>query len=389
MGEGKVRLLVDHSFGDYSDIVLRRIMLLPVGGRMKDLPRELWHKSFIREGAKKTGGPNLRLLRLDPALPSNTITGFVFNKFVHPTENRYITPREAARIQGFPDSFQFKGSITSMQLQIGNAVPVKLADAVGAWVRKYLDENTKTTNPKAISLFAGAGGMDLGFHKYFDIVAINEYIPIFCDTLRTNFIDSRIVEGDILKMSGNELARGKKIDLVFGGPPCQAFSSAGKQKGIDDPRGTMIMEYIRIVKETQPEAFVLENVPNLKAIAKGQVLAQALEQMEAAGYETEAFVLNAADYGAAQSRRRLFILGRKAKHKKPMGIPPPTHSNREGLRGFEKHVGVGEVLNDLPKAILRTKALGHATNQKKSIKYIDDSEDLQNSAQMSMLTQSN
>lgn len=378
---------MDHSFGEYSEIVLKRIMLLPVGGRMKDLPQELWHKSFIREGAKKTGGPNLRLLRLDPALPSNTITGFVFNKFVHPTENRYITPREAARIQGFPDSFEFKGPVTSIQLQVGNAVPVKLADAVSAHVRKYLDTHSHITNPKAISLFAGAGGMDLGFHRHFDIVAINEYIPVFCDTLRANFKDSQIIEGDISKMSGDALAKGNKIDLVFGGPPCQAFSSAGKQKGIDDPRGTMIMEHIRIVKETRPEVFVLENVPNLKAIAKGHVLAQALEQMKAIGYETEWFVLNAADYGAAQSRRRLFILGRKEKYTNPMGVPPVTHSRHENILGLEKHVGVGAVLGDLPDAILRTKALKQEARKKRANSYSDDPEDQQGSGQARLLVQ--
>lgn len=347
---------MDHTYGDYSDIVKKRIMLLPPGGRMKDLPQDLWHKSYIRTGTKKTGGPNLRLLRLELDKPSNTITGFVFNKFVHPTEDRYITPREAACIQGFPRDYIFKGPITSIQLQIGNAVPEKLGEAIAAHVNEYLKHNRKSADkPKAVSLFAGAGGLDLGFHRYFDIISINEYIPAFCDTLRANFKDSNIIEGDISKISGSELAQGHKIDVVYGGPPCQAFSSAGKQRGIDDPRGMMILEHIRIVKETKPELFVLENVPNLKAIAKGKILEQALEQMHNIGYETEWYVLNAADYGAPQLRRRLIIIGRKKKYKKPLGAPPVTHAKHSDMLGLKPYVGVGEVLKDLPKATLRNK----------------------------------
>lgn len=357
---------MDHSYGDYSDIVRRRITLLPPGGRMKDLPQELWHKSFIRTGAKKTGGPNLRLLRLEEDKPSNTITAFVFNKFVHPTEDRYITPREAARIQGFPDDFVFKGTVTSTQLQIGNAVPVQLAEAIANWVSQYLQKNSKSkSKPNAVSLFAGAGGLDLGFHKYFDILSINEYIPAFCDTLRANFKDSHIIEGDISKIKGAELARGQKVDVVFGGPPCQAFSAAGKQKGIDDPRGMMIMEHIRVVKETKPEVFILENVPNLKAIAKGKILEQALEQMHKIGYSTEWYVLNAADYGAPQLRRRLIVIGRKNKYKKPLGAPPVTHAKQPDLLGLKQYVGAGEALRGLPKAKLRNKVSSKLASSKR------------------------
>lgn len=344
---------MDHSYGDYSKIVMKRITLLPSGGRMKDLPQELWHKSFIREGAKKTGGPNLRLLRLEMDKPSNTITAYIFNKFVHPTEHRYITPREAARLQGFPDNFEFKGPVTTIQLQVGNAVPVQLADAVASWVKQYMVKQTGITNPKAVSLFAGAGGMDLGFQNHFKIVSTNEYIPAFCDTLRANFKDTQVIEGDISKIAGSELAKGQKINLVFGGPPCQAFSAAGKQKGIDDPRGTMIMEHIRIVKELKPEVFVLENVPNLKAVAGGKVLEQALEQMNKAGYSTEWHVLNAAEYGAPQLRRRLFILGRKKSYKEKIGAPPATHANKPSLFGLKPWVGAGQALVGLPEATRR------------------------------------
>ena len=344
---------MDHTYGNYNQTVKRRIELLPIGGRMKDLPEELRHKSFLRVGEKKTGGPNLRILRLDPSKPSNTITAYIFNKFVHPTEDRYITPREAARIQCFPDDFVFSGTLGKIQLQIGNAVPVKLAEAVAKHVRSYMERETDGKSFKSISLFAGAGGMDLGFKKHFNIVAINEYEPVFCETLRSNFKDSQVVEGDILKLSGADLSGNQNIDLIFGGPPCQAFSAAGKQLGIKDPRGVMMHEYVRMVEELKPEVFVLENVPNLKAINKGKTLRYTLDIIEKAGYEAEWHILNAADYGAPQARRRLFIIGRKKKYRKAIGPPPATHSSKPNLLGLKTHVGVGEALDGLPKAARR------------------------------------
>jgi DNA (cytosine-5)-methyltransferase 1 len=113
--------------------VQRRINALGVGQKMQDLPEELWHPSFkfyVKEDPNRRGGPNLRLLRLDPQKPALTVTGFIFNKFVHPRENRFITPREAARLQGFPDDWVFEGTLTSAQRQVGNAVPVPLATAL-------------------------------------------------------------------------------------------------------------------------------------------------------------------------------------------------------------------------------------------------------------------
>lgn len=320
---------------------------------MKDLPRELWHKSYIRQGKKKTGGPNLRLLRLDPQKPSNTITAFVFNKFVHPFEDRYITPREAARIQGFPDNFTFSGPVTKTQLQIGNAVPVRLAAAVASWVSTYLEKHGIGKNPKAVSLFSGAGGMDLGFSESCSVVSANEYDPVFCETLRRNLKNTHVVEGNISKLSGLELARGKKIDIVFGGPPCQAFSAAGKQKGLNDPRGSMIEQYVRLVRELKPEVFVLENVPNLKAIDGGRVLAHTLALIDQAGYAAEWYILNAADYGAPQARRRLFILGRKKKYRDPLGKPLPTHSDQPSIFGLKPYVTVADALQGLPAATIR------------------------------------
>jgi DNA (cytosine-5)-methyltransferase 1 len=287
---------------------------------MKDIPRELWHPSFERFGDKKTGGPNLRLLRLDPDLPSNTITGYVFNKFVHPSEDRYITPREAARIQQFPDSHVFCGPITSIQQQIGNAVPIGLSRAIAAHLSKFFSAEAE---PSAISLFSGAGGLDLGFQEWFKILAAVENDSHSCETLRSNFSEIRVVAEDIKNVGVAELGF-DRVDLVFGGPPCQPFSAAGKQRGVSDPRGALVDEYFRLVRDLSPKYFILENVQGLVYNQKGGALSYILDAARKAGYETEWRVLHAENFGVPQFRRRLVIIGRQ-KGLRATGFPDPTH----------------------------------------------------------------
>src|SRR5699024_7441253 len=314
-----------HTSSSNSPIVVERIRHLPVGGRMKDIPPHLWHNSYVRVGEKKTGGPNLRLLRLDPNQPSNTVTAYIFNKFAHFSEDRYITPREAARLQQFPDDHEFVGPITSVQLQIGNAVPVGLARAVAEHVESRMRMvETGESSRRAVSLFSGAGGMDLGFEEYFDIQSANEIVSNFAATLSRNFTTTRVLESDISDLGGSDLAD-SEVDLVFGGPPCQPFSAAGKHRGVDDPRGGLVEEYIRMVSELRPSYFVLENVPGLVSNAKGGALKFILEQAANIGYGVEYHVLRATDYGVPQLRHRLFVIGRRDPSEPELGRPAVTH----------------------------------------------------------------
>lgn len=324
---------------------------------MKDIPSHLWHPSYLRVGEKKTGGPNLRLLRLDPGKPSNTVTAFIFNKFVHPFEDRYITPREAARLQQFPDDHKFSGPITKIQLQIGNAVPVGLAEAVAQHVSKRFSETSAHEKPTAVGLFSGAGGMDLGFSKYFDIISSTEIDPVFCDTLRLNFPQARIIEDDIRNIGGEELAKTGAPDVIFGGPPCQPFSAAGKQRGLDDPRGTLASEYLRVVSEMKPRFFVLENVPGLVSNAKGGALQAILQGVQEIGYKAEWHILKAVNYGAPQNRRRLIVIGRRDSDEPEFGTPPPTHgpvSEGQLPVGLLPFATVRDAFNGLPPAQLRS-----------------------------------
>ncbi len=342
--------------------VEKRINALKIGQKMQDLPEELWHDSFkfyVKYDLTRQGGPNLRMIRLDPSKPSLTVTGYIFNKFVHPYENRFITVREAARLQGLPNELRFEGTLTSTQLQVGNAVPVPLVKAVFEnLVQQAYLLGFKSYPLKALSLFSGAGGMDIGSHLTGCIetkVAIDNWSDA-CATLHGYFADRVcILEKDIstikdpLGLWKNTSGEIDQPDIIFGGPPCQTFSQAGKQKGLQDERGTMIYEFLRFVKQLQPPFFVMENVSNLKGISGGKLYQDILEKMMHLGYNVCSELLLAADFGTPQLRRRLFFLGCR-KDIGSIKLPLPTHSLKYELCGLLPYLTVGQVFADLPKA---------------------------------------
>ena len=347
-------------------IVQKRIETLKIGQKMQDLPEELWHESFryyVKEDKTRRGGPNMRLIRLDPNAPSLTVTGFIFNKFVHPFENRYVTVREAARLQGFPDDCKIEGTLTSTQQQVGNAVPTQLAKAVFNQICEFAAE--KQNEPlTAFSLFCGAGGMDIGAHQaQANGVSINTKVAIdcwkdACDTL-SGYLGSEtnVVEQDIsgiddplafwLHNSGCEA----KPDIVFGGPPCQAFSQAGKQKALGDPRGMLIYEYLRFIKSIHPKYFVMENVSNIKSVSGGTLFKEIIEAMDSMGYNVSVDVLCAADYGAPQMRRRAIFIGTDKSLGK-IQLPNPTHCSEVTLFCTKPYVTVGEAFEGLPPVVV-------------------------------------
>ncbi|MBD2776767.1 DNA (cytosine-5-)-methyltransferase [Iningainema tapete] len=341
--------------------VQKRIDALKIGQKMQDLPEELWHESFkfyVKHDPNRQGGPNLRMIRLDPDKPSLTVTGYVFNKFVHPYENRFITVREAARLQGFPDDLKFEGTLTSTQLQVGNAVPVPLAKAVFEnLVYQAQSLGFENRSLKAFSLFSGAGGMDIGAHFTDCIetrVTLDNWLDA-CATLR-GFFGERVcvVEKDIssiedpLSLWQNTSGEVIPPDIVFGGPPCQAFSQAGKQKGFQDCRGAMIYEFLRFVENLKPPFFVMENVSNLKGIGGGSLYQEILEKMKNLGYNVSVGILLAADFGTPQFRRRLFFLGCR-QDIGSINLPLPTHSPELELFNLKPYITVSEAFFDLPE----------------------------------------
>ena len=199
--------------------------------------------------------------------------------------------------------------------------------------------------PKAISLFTGAGGMDIGFTAAgFDVVWANEFAKHAAATFRLNHTKTTIVEGDINEHIA-EIPTAN-IHCVFGGPPCQGFSVAGKMDA-NDPRSQLVYSFIKVVEKTNPKCFVMENVKALAALSKFSEVRQELyRRSKELGYEADFFLLNAKEFGVPQARERVFFIGFKknlkrkmtyeqiAKHKKPE-IPVKTVFQKLGKAGTE------------------------------------------------------
>ena len=161
---------------------------------------------------------------------------------------------------------------------------------------------------RLISLFSGAGGLDKGFHNAgFVTVVANEYDPKICPTYKANFPDARLIEGDIRNVPESEFP--KHVAGIIGGPPCQSWSEAGSLKGIDDARGQLFYEYIRILKVAHPIFFVAENVSGMLAKRHSDAVTGFMKLFDDVGYDVNLKMLNANDYCVPEDRDRVFYIG--------------------------------------------------------------------------------
>ncbi|MEL6569098.1 MAG: DNA cytosine methyltransferase [Pseudomonadota bacterium] len=191
---------------------------------------------------------------------------------------------------------------------------------------------------KAIDLFSGPGGMTIGMRRagFTPIVSVEKRKDAV-ETYSGHTPDAEHFNDDIRKISF-EKYRGK-VDLIYGGPPCQPFSTGGLRKGTADARN-MFPEFIRAIREVRPQAFIAENVPGLATKSRLRYLAELLELFERENYNVTWKVLLAADYGVPQKRRRLFIVGTK---ENTFCFPKPTHG--EGLESA--HLPTSAVVDKL------------------------------------------
>ena len=179
---------------------------------------------------------------------------------------------------------------------------------------------------KVISLFAGAGGMDLGFIKAgFNIIWANDFNEDAVATYKKN-IGDHIVLGDIINIKSDCIpGESGEIDLVIGGFPCQGFSIANKNRSMEDHRNFLYLEMLRIIKDKQPKYFVAENVKGLLSMEKGKVIEMIKSDFENLGYKVDYKLLNAADYGVPQARERVIIMGNRLGLENP--FPEKTHAD--------------------------------------------------------------
>lgn len=159
-----------------------------------------------------------------------------------------------------------------------------------------------------LSLFSGCGGLDLGFEKAgFDIVVANEFDKTIWNTYETNHPKTKLIKGDIRNIGVDNLP--DNIDGIIGGPPCQSWSNAGAMRGINDKRGQLFYEYIRIIKEVQPKFFLAENVSGMLSSRHEEAVLNILRLFDEAGYDITLKLVNAKNYGIAEERKRIFFVG--------------------------------------------------------------------------------
>ena len=211
--------------------------------------------------------------------------------------------------------------------------------------------------PVNLSLFSGAGGLDIGLEQVgFDTLTYVEADKFCRETLTSNITNNRDIHDDVRTFKGSPGI----YDIVCGGPPCQSFSTAGKREALEDSRGNLIYEFIRIVAETKPRFFVMENVRGLESASlpdkpMGSVLQEEVyPKFAELGYELSTGLVSSLDYGIAQDRKRFLIIGSRDHEfgSWPERMPilrllPPTHGTTGSLRDKPYKV-LCEVLTDLP-----------------------------------------
>ena len=200
---------------------------------------------------------------------------------------------------------------------------------------------------KVISLFSGAGGMDIGFiNAGFDIVWANDFFKEAVESYKKN-IGDHIILGDITKIKSEVMP--DDIDLVIGGFPCQGFSVANNKRSMKDERNFLYKEMLRVIKDKKPKFFVAENVKGILSMEKGQVIEMIKKDFESIGYKVDARLLNAAEYGVPQARERVVIIGNRLGLENP--YPKATHwvdsKKYKTKKGLKKPVTVEETIGFL------------------------------------------
>ena len=191
---------------------------------------------------------------------------------------------------------------------------------------------------RVIDLFAGVGGMSEGFKQAgYDIVLAVEFDKDIANSYKLNHAETEMINEDICKLDVKALHKKyEDIDVIIGGPPCQGFSQKGKRLNIDDPRNYLFQQFVRFVEEFKPKYFVLENVPNIITTSNGFFKDQIVQSFEKLGYSVNFSVLNAADYGVPQDRRRAVFIGKLGDSK--VALPAQC----------ERHVTIADAIYDLP-----------------------------------------
>lgn len=330
-----------------SELDLEVIKSVPPGGNWNDIPQDIMNKSKRLLGIQKSGGRTTLYGRLEYDKPSYTITTY-FNRpgngcNIHPVEDRVLTTREAARLQGFFDDYLFWGNQKDILNQVGNAVPPPIGFLFGQKFKGKLNIS------KSMDLFSGAGGLATGIKESgIDAVIANDIDYSAAVTFKINHPDVQVLCDDITKKDVKEklINSGKSlgVELICGGPPCQGFSLAGFRKD-DDFRNKLFIDFVDVVESIKPKAFIFENVPGLLSYKRGKTFSEIKQFFENIGYKLHADILNFVEYGVPQKRKRVIIIGiRKDLNVEPSDFFPDKITHTE-----ENQITVYDSINDLDK----------------------------------------
>lgn len=346
--------IANHVAARLSELDMRMVKSVPEGGNWKDIPHAIPSKRLeqIRESFRRGEGSRStyygRLRRCDPAYTISTYFSRPGNGcHIHYEQDRVLSPREAARLQSFPDSFEFLGSQGAISTQIGNAVPPLLAYQIA-----------ESLGPAGVfvDLFSGAGGMGLGFKwAGWKPVIANDIHATYLSTYARNVHDHVLV-GSIASVDVFEklldAAKRARSDgrpfWVLGGPPCQGFSTAGNQRSMEDPRNHLAWDYVRFLDKARPDGFVFENVTGLLNIEGGRVFAAVQEAFSTVMPSISPAVLSADQYAIPQRRKRVILVG--ASNRLSWYPPAPVTSLRPAslFTDVPPAVSVQDALDDLP-----------------------------------------
>ncbi len=220
-----------------------------------------------------------------------------------------------------------------------------------------MKSRSSENKPSVVSLFSGAGGLDKGLEMagFRTVFATDVHEP-HCATLRRNFPDAVVACAKIADLTGDiilgRLTRTNgDIDLVAGGPPCQSFSILGKRLSFQDPRGALVYDFVRIIQETQPRAFLFENVKGIMTVNGGRDWQELLTYFrEQTNYEVEFALLNAVDFGVPQFRERVFVVGFRdglGRYSWPSETHAPADQELLIAAGLKPYVTVKQALKRL------------------------------------------
>jgi len=351
------KIIHNHYSARLSELDLRMVRSIPEGGNWKDIPESVPSRRLeqIRESFKRGEGSRSTYYgRLRRDMPSYTINTY-FNRpgngcHVHPSQDRVISQREAARLQSFPDYFKFIGPQGAVSTQIGNAVPPLLA---------YQIAKTLGRPGVYIDLFSGAGGMGLGFKwaGWHPVVA-NDIEPRFLATYAQNVHEKTVVGSitdpcvfeELVEIAKEFKASGEPL-WVLGGPPCQGFSTAGGRRTMDDPRNHLFWDYVKFLEQVRPDGFVFENVTGLLNMQGGKIFSAVKDAFSTVMSSISGAVVSSDHYGIPQRRKRVILVGTKDDGK-ALWTPPTPVTIAVPISDFFStgypSISVEEAINDLP-----------------------------------------